>query len=214
MTLSRRHFVSLAAGALAYGAASHDPVAPWKSGVKIRPVSDIPNRHTIHTYFNVSPESPDGRHVLYYTSTTPEGHAGEIRMQERATGRETVLVRNLDCEDAHRVACQQWVSDGRRMLFHDMRNGEVVCATVDVNTRKERVLAKGRMVSWGQPDSDWAPIYGVALSAGAIQGCRTAERGDRRDPHAGHRRNRCARPIRSRFESCTATRRSPRRSAR
>jgi hypothetical protein len=166
MQLSRRQFVSLAAAAAARGAASHDPVAPWKSGVKIRPVSDVPNRHTIHTYFNVTPESPDGRHVLFYTSVTPEGHAGEIRIQERASGRETVLVRNLDCEDAHRVACQQWVSHGRRILFHDMRQGEVVCATVDVKTRQERVLAKGRMVSWGQPDSDWAPIYGVHFQPG------------------------------------------------
>ena len=57
-------------------------------------------------------------------------------------------------------------SHGRRILFHDMRNGEVVCATVDVKTRQERVLAKGRMVSWGQPDSDWAPIYGVHFQPG------------------------------------------------
>jgi hypothetical protein len=92
--------------------------------------------------------------------------AGEIRMQERATGRETVLVRNLDTEDAHRVACQQWVSGGRRVLFHDMRNGEVVAATVDIHSLKERVLAKGRMVSWGQPHSDWAPIYGVHFQPG------------------------------------------------
>jgi hypothetical protein len=166
MQLSRRQFVSLAAAAAAHGAASHAPLAPWKSGVKIRPVSDVPNRHTIHTYFNVTPESPDGRHVLFYTSVTPEGHAGEIRIQERASGRETVLVRNLDCEDAHRVACQQWVSHGRRVLFHDLRRGEVVCATVDVKTHQERVLAKGRMVSWGQPDSDWAPIYGVHFQPG------------------------------------------------
>src|SRR5258706_16132587 len=136
MKLSRRQFVSLAAGSLALGAGTSDPVAPWKTGVRTRPVSDIPNRHTIHTYFNVSPESPDGRHVLYYTSTTPEGHAGEIRMQERATGRETVLVRNLDCADAHRVACEQWVSQRRRILFHDMRNGEAGSATVDAKTRQ------------------------------------------------------------------------------
>ena len=166
MTLSRRHFVSLTAGVMAYGKDSFDRVAPWKTGVRTRPVSDIPNRHSIHSYFNVSPESPDGRYVLYYTSVTPEGHTGEIRMQERATGKETVLVRNLDCEDAHRVACQQWVSGGRRILFHDMRKGEAVVATVDVNTLKERVLAKGRMVSWGLQNSDWAPIYGVHFQPG------------------------------------------------
>jgi len=166
MNLSRRQFVSFAAATLAYGAKSDDPVAPWKRGVKAHPVSDVPNRHSIHTYFNVSPESPDGKYVLYYTSITPEGHTGEIRIQERATGREKVLVRNLDCEDAHRVACQQWVSHGRKVLFHDLRNGEMVAATVDIDTGKERVLAKGRMVSWGQPDSDWAPIYGTHFQPG------------------------------------------------
>ena len=76
MNLSRRQFVSLAAGSVAYAAGIHDPVAPWKHGVRAHPVSDVPDRHTIHTYFNVSPESPDGRYVLYYTSTTPEGTLG------------------------------------------------------------------------------------------------------------------------------------------
>lgn len=171
MTLSRRHFVSAAAGALGYGKQTYgkdtfDPVAPWKTGVVKRPVSDIPNRHTIHTYYNVPPESPDGRYVLYFTSVTPEGHAGEIRMQERATGKETVLARNLDCEDAHRAACQQWLSGGRRVLFHDMRKGQVVAAVVDTQTLKERVLAKGRMVSRGRPDGDWSPIYGVPFQPG------------------------------------------------
>jgi hypothetical protein len=165
MKLSRRHFVSLAAGALAYGQEGSDPVAPWK-GVRPRPVSDLPGRHTIHTYFNVSPETIDGSHVLYYTSTTPEGHSGEIRMQVRATGEETVLVRNLDTEDAHRVACQQWVCNDRQVVFHDMRNGEAVVAAVDVKTRKERVLAKERMVSFGFQPSDLIPIYGVHFQPG------------------------------------------------
>ena len=171
MNVTRRQFVSVAAGTLAatsasFGAKTDDPVSPWKRGVNAHPVSDIPNRHSIHTYFNVSPESPDGKYVVYYTSTTPEGHTGEIRIQERATGKETVLVRNLDCEDAHRVACQQWVSKGRKILFHDLRKGEMVAATVDITTGQERVLAKGRMVSWGQPDSDWAPIYGTHFQPG------------------------------------------------
>ncbi len=166
MNLSRRQFVSLTAGALAYGQQGPDPVAPWKTGVRTRPVSTIPNRHTIHTYFNVSPETMDGSHVVYYTSVTPEGHSGEIRMQQRATGEETVLARNLDCEDAHRVACQQWVSNDRYVIFHDMRNGEVVVAAVDVKTLKERVLAKGRMVSFGTQPSDLIPIYGVHFQPG------------------------------------------------
>lgn len=104
--------------------------------------------------------------MLFYTSTTPEGYYGDIRIRERGSGKETVLARNLDCEDAHRVACQQWVSHGRRVLFHDLRNGEMVAAAVDIHTLKERVLAKGRMVSWGQQDSDWAPIYGTHFQPG------------------------------------------------
>jgi len=151
---------------LAHGATDPDPVAPWKTGVSLRPVSRVPDRHTIHAYFNVTPESPDGRYVLYYTSTTPEAHSGELRIQERSTGKEKVLVRNLDCEDAHRVACQQWISRGRSVVFHDLRNGEVVTAAVDIGTLKERVLAKGRMVSWGAPDTDVVPIYGVHFQPG------------------------------------------------
>ena len=167
MTFSRRQFLSISgAAALAHGATGSDPVKAWKRGVSIRPVSTVPGRHTIHTYFNVSPETRDGRYVLYYTSVTPEGYTGEIRIQERATGKETVLVRNLTCEDAHRVACQQWISNDRRVVFHDLRNGEVVVATVDCKTLEQRVLAHGRMVSWGQQDSDLVPIYGVHFQPG------------------------------------------------
>lgn len=170
MKTSRREFVGLmGAGLLAYGAESSGPLAAWKKGVKTHPVSNVPNRHTIHTYFNVSPESPDGRSVLYYTSTTPEGYTGELRVQDRATCQERVLVRDLNCEDAHRVACQQWVSNGRLVVFHDLRDGEVVVVTVDVKTLKQRVLAKHRMVSWGQQYSDLVPIYGVHFQPDAYR---------------------------------------------
>jgi hypothetical protein len=166
INFSRRHFLQLAGAAAASAANGPSPVTPWKTGVQIRRVSNIPDRHTIHTYFNVSPETMDGRYVLYYTSTTPEGYTGEVRMQERGSGKETVLVRNLDCEDAHRVACQQWVSNDRRIVFHDLRNGEAVVATVDIASGKEHVLAKGRMVSWGTQTGDLVPIYGVHFQPG------------------------------------------------
>ena len=162
--VTRRTFLALAAAPLA-AAPAGDPVAPWKNA-RAQPVSTVPDRHTIHTYFNVSPETLDGRRVLYYTSLTPEGHSGEIRMQERATGKETVLVRNLDCEDAHRVACQQWVANDRLVVFHDLRKGEVVTAVVDVETLRERVLARGRMVSFGTQNGDLVPIYGVHFQPG------------------------------------------------
>src|SRR5215831_7070256 len=171
MRISRRQFVALTGAGTLSGMQSfadvddRDPVLRWTGAVG-RPVSSIRDRHTIHTYFNVSPESPDGRRVLYYTSVTPEAHSGEIRIQERATGKETVLVRNLDCEDAHRVACQQWCCGDRSVVFHDLRNGEVVTAAVDIATGIERVLAKGRMVSFSTQQSDWVPIYGVHFQPG------------------------------------------------
>src|SRR4051812_34034857 len=79
-----------------------DPLAPWTAGVRVHPAAGDEARHTIHSYFNTCPESPDGRWVLYFASTTPEGHAGSVCIRERATGRERVLVRNVSTEDAHR----------------------------------------------------------------------------------------------------------------
>lgn len=137
-----------------------DPLGGWTTGVRIRPVLGEAARHSIHAYFNTSPESPDGRRVLLYTSTSPEGHEGEVWMIERATGRTTVLARNVVVEDAHRTACQQWLSDGRRVVFHDRRDGRWVVVCVETDTLKERVLAEGRQLSWGQPHVDLVPLYG------------------------------------------------------
>ena len=185
MQLDRRRFAVLAgnvlAGTAAYaagwrktrGAGFEEPagqqsgryseeLAHWKSGVRIKPVSTVANRHTIHTYFNVTPESPDGRSVLFYTSPVADGQTqGSLVVQDRRTGEERTLVTGIECEDAHRVACQQWISNGHRIIFHDLRDGEVVVVTVDPLTKAQRVMAKHHMVSFGQQHSDLVPIYGV-----------------------------------------------------
>lgn len=138
----------------------------WTTGVRVYPVLGEVKRHSIHTYFNISPESPDGRRILLYTSTTPEGHEGEIWMVERATGKTTVLAKKVVVEDAHRAACQQWVSGGRNVVFHDRRKEGWVVVCVDTDTLKERVLAEGRQVSWGQSGADLVPIYGQHWNPG------------------------------------------------
>src|SRR5688500_13290921 len=108
----------------------------WKSGIKIAPVSTA-ERHSIHAYFNTSPESPDGRWVLFYASTTPEGHVGDIVIRERATGNEIVLAEKVSVEDAHRAACQQWLSGGRRVAFHTVSDdGVCLVHVVDVDSKK------------------------------------------------------------------------------
>src|SRR5580693_7871640 len=124
-----------------------DPLAPWLSGLNIHPVSDQPNRHTMHSYYVTSPESPDGKWVLFYTSASPTGEEeGEIHIRERATGVEKILARHVTTEDAHRVACQQWISGGKRVAYHDVRDGHWVVAVVDINTGEERVLARDRQI--------------------------------------------------------------------
>src|SRR5262245_58359171 len=118
-----------------------NPLDRWTKGVRITPVLVSAERHSIHSYFNTSPESLDGRWVLLYTSTTPEGHEGEIWIVERATGKVTVLARKVTVEDAHRAACQQWVSGGKRVVYHDYRQDKWVVVVVDLSSMKERVLA-------------------------------------------------------------------------
>ena len=92
-----------------------DPVAPWKANVRVAPVSAVAGRHSIHSYYVANPESPDGKHVLFFTSKHPASYVGEVRILERATGKKTVLAENVHTEDAHRVACQQWLSGGKRV---------------------------------------------------------------------------------------------------
>jgi hypothetical protein len=107
-----------------------------------------------------NPESPDGKRVVFYSSTTANGHEGEVCMLDRSTGAERVLARNVHVEDAHRAACQQWISGGRRVAFHDVRDGQWLVAAVDVETGDERVLARDRQLAFGRGAGEWLPIYG------------------------------------------------------
>ena len=147
--------------------ATDDPLAPWRSGVKISVAAPKDGRHTIHSYFNTCPESPDGTRVLFYSSTAKDGHRGEVVIRDRKTGEEKVLATNINAEDAHRVACQQWVSGGKRVVFHGERDGEWFVGCVDLDTMKERVLARGQLAGWGQPDADIVPLYSPHWKPGA-----------------------------------------------
>jgi len=144
-----------------------DPLAAWRSGVRIRVVSPEVERHTMHSYFNTCPESPDGRRVLFFASKTRDGHHGDICVRDRVSGEERVLARDLYVEDAHRVACQQWMSGGKRVAFHSERNGDWCVTVVDLASGQERILTHGQMAGWGQPHADLLPIYGPHWNPGA-----------------------------------------------
>lgn len=162
-------FLNFAAALSPVRSADADRLAAWRTGVQIHPVSPGIERHTIHSYFNTCAESPDGRSVLFYVSTTADGHRGEIWTRDRATGRERALVQNLEVEDAHRAACQEWISGGKRVVFHGQRDGEWFVGAVDLDTGRERILAPGRLKGWGQPNADIVPLYGPHWNASALR---------------------------------------------
>ena len=77
---------------------STDAMAAWQDGVKVSAISSRADQHTIHAYSNTSPESPDGRWVLYFASATSEGHVGDLHIVERGTGQVRILARNVTNE--------------------------------------------------------------------------------------------------------------------
>ena len=143
-----------------------DPVASWSKDVVIKPVSSVGGRHSIHTYYVANPESPDGRHVLFFTSTHPASYVGEVRILERATGVETVLAENVATEDAHRVACQQWLSGGKRVAFHEVIDKRWRVVVVDVETLTKTIVAEDHQVGFGRPEGDLLPMYGCHWNPG------------------------------------------------
>jgi Tol biopolymer transport system component len=158
----------LAAITLAAASLSHatDPALErWKSATH-HPVSALTDRHVIHAYFNTCPESPDGKYVVYYTSDTSEGEKGDLRIREQSTGKETVIARDINTEDAHRAACQQWSNGGTTVVYHDNHDGHWRVVAVDIATLKEKVLAEDRQLGFGAPAGPWVPVYGCHWNPG------------------------------------------------
>lgn len=143
-----------------------DPVAPWREGVRIAPVSKLPGRHTIHSYYVCNPESPDGKRVLFFSSTHPAGYVGEIRMLDRMTGEETLLAADVHTEDAHRAACQQWLSNGKRVAFHEVVKGQWRVVVVNVETLEKTIVAEDRQLGFGRGNADLLPLYGCHWNPG------------------------------------------------
>jgi len=138
----------------------------WRTNVTLAPVSPNTPRHTIHSYFNTCPESPDGTKLVVFASDDPTGETGDVVIRDRATGDETTIARSIHVEDAHRVACQQWASGGRRVVYHGQHGDEWLVWVYDLVTGQERVLARDRLAGWGTPDGDLVPLYGLHWSPG------------------------------------------------
>lgn len=144
-----------------------DPVAGWSNGVTVRPVSEVAGRHTIHSYYTANPESPDGKRILFFASTDPRGETGEIRVLDRATRAETVIASGLVAEDAHRVACQQWLAGGRLVAWHEVVDGRWRVVVADVGTLEKTVVAENRQIGFGRPSGNLLPLYSPHWNPGS-----------------------------------------------
>lgn len=141
-----------------------DPLEGWRTGVKVRAVTEAPGRHTIHSYYLANPESPDGSKVLFFVSTEARGEFGELHVLDRKTGAETVVAKNVTCEDAHRAACQQWTLHGKAVAYHDLRDGK--WGVYVVGPEGEKTIALDRQLSFGQAAGNLLPVYGKHWNPG------------------------------------------------
>lgn len=149
---------------------TNDPLAGWRDGVQIHPVAPEFDGHTIHSYFNTCPESPDGQWVLYFASTTRDAHHGDVCVRHRTSGEQKILARDIHVEDAHRVACQQWAARGKSVVWQGEDTNGWYVAAVDIESGKQRILARDQLAGWGQPDSEEVPLYGLHWRPGEHRG--------------------------------------------
>jgi len=142
-----------------------DPLQKWR-GSAIRPVLPDVAAHTLHSYFGISPESPDEASVLLFRSSRPDAQFGDVVSVDRQTGQATTLAECVECEDGHRQANQQWTCNGRYVMYMAMRNGTFEVVRVDTRDLSQTTLACGRQLGWGQPGLDVVPLYGQHWNPG------------------------------------------------
>ncbi|MDF3129106.1 biopolymer transporter Tol [Kiritimatiellaeota bacterium B1221] len=132
---------------------------------RIEPVGTILNRHTLHSYFVTAPESPNGKWVVFFASTDPTAERGDLILLERSSGKEKVLASGIQAEDAHRGACQQWITN-RYVVYHDGSGNEWIVYAVEIATGERHILARDRQLGFGAPQHPWVPVYGKHWNPG------------------------------------------------
>ena len=140
-------------------------LAAW-ADCAVQPVWPRPDCHSLHSYFNACPESPDGRWVLLFVSAQADAHVGDLCLLERASGQFVVVAAQLEVEDAHRQANQQWLGRGDYVVYMHLAGGRWQVARWERRTGTSTVLAVDCQVGWGQPHLDDVPLYGLHWQPG------------------------------------------------
>ena len=145
-------------------------VGRWAAAT-VRPVSSISDRHSFHAYFNVSPESPDGRFVVFFASRERSGERGDVVVLDRKSGEERVVAQDIATEDAHRVACQQWALGSRFVVYHEPVGTHWRVMAWERESGRTRVLADGWQLGfgtpWGERWTDFLTGYNAPVRNGA-----------------------------------------------
>jgi hypothetical protein len=120
----------------------------------------------MHTYYLLNPESPDGRKILFFASSDPAGHVGQICILDRESGVETVLADAVHTEDAHRVALQQWTANGKAVAYHEVVDKRWRVVLIDLESGAKKVVAVDRQLGFGRSDGYLLPLYGCHWNPG------------------------------------------------
>ncbi|MFG0247451.1 MAG: hypothetical protein ACF8OB_01085 [Phycisphaeraceae bacterium JB051] len=117
--------------------------------------------HSLHAYFNCCPESPDGQWIVLFVSDQADAHVGNLWLINRHNQQTILIQEQVHVEDAHRQAMQQWVSDGKYLVYMSEQNGRWQIKRFEMQTRKLTVIHDGAQLFVGSPEMDVVPLYGM-----------------------------------------------------
>ena len=146
-------------------AADDEPLSPWRSGVQLRPVAPQEGRHTVHSYFNTCPESPDGTWVLFFAATTPDAQCGDVCIRHRATGEERVLARI----STPKMPIAWLASNGSPAAAASSITASATAnglSPSSIGNRPGTHPGADRLAGWSQPHADIVPLYGLHWNPG------------------------------------------------
>jgi len=83
------------------------------------------DRENVHTYFKVSPWSPDGTRLLYF-SFEPGADRGEVRVMNADGGGDVRVLGESPAFTLHSGAAQLWADRGHKVVWQSGANGREV----------------------------------------------------------------------------------------